>query len=128
MRRMFGHVGRRTAILTTQRQALQQAQDDQNDRGDNANLVRCGQNTNHEGGSTHDEDGNKEGIFASNQIPQAAEEQGAEGAHQEAGGKGDQREDIARGFRELAEEVGADNGRQRPVKIEIIPFENRAER
>ena len=107
---------------------MQQAQNDQNDRGENADLVRCGQNTNHEGGSTHDEDGNKEGIFASNEIPQAAEEQRAEGAHQEAGGKGNQRKDIARGFRELAEEVGADNGRQRPVKVKIIPFKDRAER
>ena len=49
------------------------------------------------------------------------------GTHQEAGGECQQREDVAGGFIELAEELRADDDRERAIKIEIIPLEHGTE-
>ena len=99
---MFGNIGRRTAIFTAERQALQHAQRDQDDRSRDADGGRAGQQADQEGRSAHDQDGDEEGVFAADEVAEAAEHQRAERAHQEAGGKGEQREDVAGRFRILA--------------------------
>ena len=81
-----------------------------------------------EGRKAHDHDGDEEGVFASDEIADAAEHQRAERAHQEARGESEQREQVAGRFRILREEVGADQRRQRSVEIEIVPLEDRAQR
>ncbi len=70
----------------------------------------------------------EEGVLAADEVAEAAEDQRAERTHQEAGGEGQQREDVARRFRILREEGRADEGGERAVEIEIVPFENGAER
>ena len=115
-------------MVTAKSEALQHAQNDQDDRSSDADRGRPGQDTDQEGRGAHDQDCHEEGVFAADEIAETAEDQRAERTHQEAGGKGEQGEDIARGFRVLREEGGADIERQRAVKIEIIPFENSAER
>ncbi len=96
--------------------------------GRETDLLRCGHHADDEGRRAHDDDGDQEGVFAADEIADAAEHQRAERAHQEARRERQQREDIARRFWKLTEELGADNGGQRTVKVEIIPLENRAER
>ncbi len=125
---MLGDVGRRTAILTAEREALQQAQRDQDDRGRDADGRRVGQQADDESRQAHDEDGDEEGVFAADDVADAAEHEGAERADQEAGGEGQQREDIARGRRVGREELRADDAGERPVEVEVIPLENGAER
>ena len=46
--------------------------------------------------SAHDQDGDQEGVLAPDQVAEPAEHQRAERPHQEAGGEGQQREDVAR--------------------------------
>ena len=128
MRRMLGHVGGRPTILAAERQTLRQTQRNQNNRGGKADRCRVGQQADDEGRQTHDQDGDEEGVLSSDDVADAAEHDGAEGAHQEAGGEGEQREDIARRRRIGREELRADNAGERSVKIEIIPFENSTER
>ena len=60
-----------------------------------------GQQADQEGRQAHDHDGDQEGVFAADEIADPAEHQRAERAHQEAGGKGEQREDVAGRFRIL---------------------------
>ena len=127
-RRMFGDVGRCAAILAPDRQTLQDPQADQNDGGGDADTVRGRQDAHDEGGRTHDQDRHQEGVFASDEIAKAPEYQRTERAHQEAGGEGQQGEDIARRLIELTEELGADDHGKRTVEIKIVPLENRAER
>jgi hypothetical protein len=50
---------------------------------------------------THDQDGDEEGVFAADEVADAAEHQRAERTHQEARREGEQREDVARRFRIL---------------------------
>jgi len=124
---MLCHIGCRAAILAAKREALQQTEADQDDRGGDADRGRARQQAHDEGRETHDQDGDEEGILAADEIADAAEHQGAKGTHDEAGGEGEQREDVAGVFVKLAEELRADDGGERAVKIEIIPFEYCAE-
>ena len=121
-RGMLRDISRGAAIFAAERQTLQQAQRDEHDGRRDADRVRSWQDADDERGRAHDHDGDQKGVFAPDQIAQPAEYQCAEGAHQEAGGERQQREDIARAFGELAEELGADNRSQRPVEIEIVPL------
>ena len=126
---MLGDIGRGTAILAAQRQALQQPQADQ-DRGcrDSPILSRGGQEADYEGGKAHDRDGDEEGVLASDQVADAAEDQRAERTDQEARGEGEQGEDVAGGLVELGEELGADDDGKGAVEVEVVPFEHRAQR
>ena len=127
-RGMFCHVNRRTAIFTAKRQTLKHPQDDQNDRCRNTPAVVVGQKADEESRHTHDDDGHQEGVFPSDQVTQRTEDQRAKGAHDEPGGKGQQRKDVPRCFREWREELRPDDGCKRAIQVEVIPFEDRAGR
>ena len=125
---MFGDVGRSTAVFTAERETLQQAQADQNDRSSDADGRCIRQQANDEGRQTHDEDRDKERILAADDVADSAEHQRAERTDKEAGGEGEQRKDVTGAWRIGAEELRADDRGQRTVKIEIVPFENGTER
>ena len=109
LRRMLGHIGRGSAILAAEREALRQTQRDQDDRRGKADGRGVRQQADDEGRQTHDQDGDEEGVFASDDVADASEHDGAERAHQEAGGEGEQREDVARCRRIGREELRADD-------------------
>ena len=96
LRCMLGHVGRGSAVLTAERETLQQAQTDQDDRRGDTDGGGVGQQADDEGRQAHDQDGDEEGVFASDDVADTSEHDGAERANQEAGGKGQQRENVAR--------------------------------
>ena len=127
MRRVLGHVGGGAAVFTAQRQTLQHAQHDQDHRGRNADRGVVGQQADDEGRQAHDQDGDQEGVLASDHVAQAAEEQRAERPHDEAGGKREQGEDEGRRWVEAGEELLGNDGCQRTVEIEVIPLEHGAE-
>ena len=57
-------------------------------------IVRvAGQQADDERRHAHDQDGDEEGVLASDEVAEAAEDQRAEGPHGEAGREGEQRED-----------------------------------
>jgi hypothetical protein len=125
---VLGDVSSRTAILAAEREALQQTQRDQDHRRGKSDLRGAGQKADQKRRQAHDHDGDEEGVFASDDVADAPEHDGAERAHQEAGGEGEQREDIARRRRIGREELRADDAGERAVKIEVIPLENGTER
>ncbi|KAG0752885.1 hypothetical protein G6F22_021683 [Rhizopus arrhizus] len=99
MRGVFGDVSCRAAVFAAQRQALQQAQHDQDGRCGQTDAGIAGQHAHEECRQAHDHDRDQEGVFASDQITQAAEHQRAERPHGKASGERQQREDEARSGR-----------------------------
>ncbi|MNS04753.1 hypothetical protein D3C72_361380 [compost metagenome] len=124
---MFGHVGRGAAILAAQRQALEQAQSDEDDRRGNTNGRVTGQYADNCGGDAHDDDGDEEGVFAPDHVAETAEHNGSERPHREPGGEGKQGEDKRGGFVNASEEVLGDDRCQRAIKVKVVPLENRAQ-
>ena len=134
---MFGHVSGGSAILAAECEALQQAQTDQDDRRRDADGRRVRQQADDKGRQAHDQNGDEEGVFAADDVADAAEHNGAERTDDEARGKGQQREDVARclvehrhfgGGIDHAEELRADDAGERTEQVEIIPFEDGTER
>ena len=82
--RVLGHIGRRAAVFAAEREALGEAQRHEQEGGGPADRLECGQQADQEGRAAHHHDGDEEGIFASDQIADAAENDRAERAHQEA--------------------------------------------
>ena len=111
VRRVLGHVDGRAAVFAAYRQALQHAQQHQQDGRGDAYAGVAGQQAHQEGGHAHDQDGGEEGVFAAYHIAQPAEQQRAERAHQEAGGEGHQGEDEGGGVIDAGEELLADHRR-----------------
>ena len=66
--------------------------------------------------SAHDQDGDQEGVLAADHVAQAAEHDGAERAHQEAGGEGQQREDVGGRRVESREELRGDEPASEPYR------------
>ena len=126
--RVFGDIGRSPTVFAAQRQALQHAQRDQDDRRGDADRGRPGKQADEESRQAHDENGDEECVFAPYQIADATEDERAERTHQKARGESQKREDVARGLRIFSKERRADEGRERTVEVEVIPFENRSER
>ncbi|MCY1177095.1 hypothetical protein D9M73_173910 [compost metagenome] len=124
---MFGHVGGCAAVLTAQRQALQQTQADQDDRRGHAYGRVAGQQAHHGRRDAHDHDGDEEGVLASDHVAQAAEHNGAERPDGEAGGEGEQGKDEGGCLVDAGEEVLGDNGGQRAIQIEVVPLEHGAQ-
>ena len=128
LRRMFANENRRAAIFAAKRQTLRQPQQDQKDRRGEADGVIIGQQADEEGRKAHDQDSQQERVFASDQIAEASEHARAEGTHGETGGESEQGEDIGGGRIDVGKEIFRDDRGERAIKVEIIPFENRARR
>ena len=77
--------------------------------------------------SAHHQDGDEEGVFAADDVADAAEDQGAEGAHQEAGRVGGEGRQQRGGVVAGRKEQCGEERRQRRVEIEVVPFEDGAE-
>ncbi|MNG75628.1 hypothetical protein D3C79_341330 [compost metagenome] len=108
---MLGHIGGRPAVFAAQRQPLEHAQGDEDDRRRHADRCIAGQQSDDGRGQAHDDDGDEERVLAPDHVAQAAEHDGAERSDGKAGGKGQQGEDERGGFIDAGEEVlGDDRG------------------
>ena len=125
---MLGDVGRRTAVFAAERKALHQTQRDQHDRREDAPCVVAGNHADEEGADAHQGHRDQEGVFASDHVAEATEDQRAKRADGEAGRKGEQRKDEADIRRHVGEEVFGKERAQRSVDVEVVPLENGAER
>ena len=108
---MLGHVSRGTPVLAAEREPLEQAQHDQQDRSRNAPRRIGRQKADQECAKAHQRHSDEEGVLAADQIAQPAEEQRAERTHREAGGKGQECEDEGGGWRHAGEELAGQHGR-----------------
>ena len=102
---MLGDVDRRAAIFAAEREALDQPQRDQHDRRKNAPRGEAGDHADEESADTHEAHRDQEGVFAADQVAEVAEDQSAERAHRETGGKRQQCEDEPDIRRHIGEEV-----------------------
>ena len=123
--RMLGHVGGGATVFAAQRQALQHAQHDEDDRCGNADTGVGRQQPDAEGGNAHQDDGHEEGVLAPDHIAQAAEHQRTEWPHHKACGEGHQGKDKRRGVVDPGKELFADHRRQGAVEEKVIPLEHR---
>src|ERR1700686_2341413 len=125
---MLGDVDRSTAIFASEREALNQPKRDQDDRRRDAPGRITRQEADEEGAHAHQRHGDQEGVFAPDEIAEAAEDQRAERAYREARRKGEQREDEADIRRHVGEEVFGEERAKRSVDVEVVPLENRTQR
>ncbi len=125
---MLRNVSCGAAVFTTQRQALEQATDDEDGGGRIADRLVTGQQADHEGREAHESHGDEERVFAANHVAQAPEEQRAEGTNRETGRKAEEHEDELGGVVGSGHEVLADVQRKRACQVEIVPFEDGAGR
>ncbi|MNS93088.1 hypothetical protein D3C72_1272440 [compost metagenome] len=124
---MLGDVGDRAADLAAQRQALQQAQQNQQHRGGDADLLVRRQYAHAHRGHPHQQDGDQEGVLTPDQVAQAPEQQRPHWADQEAGAKGGQAGQEGGGFIARRKEQCAEVHRQRRVDVKVIPLHQGAE-
>jgi hypothetical protein len=125
---VLGDVDRGAAIFATERQALHQPQRDQHDRRDDAPARIARQHADEECTETHQRHGDEESVFAADQVAEPAEDQGAERAHCETCGIGQERENKTDRLRHVGEEIFRQKYAERAVNVKVIPFENGAER
>ena len=125
---VFGDVGCRPAVLAAECQALRETQSDEQNRGKPSDLGEGGQQADQEGRCAHHHDGDEEGVFAADEVADAAEDQRAERAHEKARRIRRESRQQCRRVVPGREEQRGEERRQHRVEIEIIPFEYRAER
>ena len=102
-----------------------QAHQHQDDRRGDADGGVGRQQTDHEGRQAHQQHGDEEGVLAPPQVAHAAEDDGPERTHREAGGEGHQGKNKRRGVVDPGKELFADHRREGAVEEEVIPLEYR---
>jgi len=128
LRRVLGHVSDRSAVLAAQREALQQTQAQEQNGSSPADGLERGHQADREGREAHDHDRPQERVLAADQVADPAEHECAERPHQESGRINSERGKQSRGVITFGEEQRREERRQRRVQIEVVPFENGAER
>ena len=126
--RVLGDVRRGPAVLTAEREALQQSKCDEEDRRGDANRLVRRQAADERGRGAHDDDGDEEGVLAADEVTEPAEHQRTERPHEEPGRESQQREQERGGVVHPREELLGDDGDQRAVEVEVVPLEDGAER
>ncbi|CUI51816.1 Uncharacterised protein [Achromobacter xylosoxidans] len=128
LRGVFARHQHRAAPFAADRQALRQAQQQQQGGGPQAGAGVAGQQADADRGQAHDDQGGHQRLLAADAVAQVAEDDAAQRARQEAGRKGAERghgadERIGRGEEDLAEHQGGGGG----VDVEVIPLDGGAD-
>ena len=122
---MLGDIDRRAAIFAAERGALADAQEDEQDRREDAGLGVGRQQADGEGRAAHQADGDKEGRLAPDAVAHRAEDDRAQRPEGEADREQGQRGDQRGGRVEPGEEHLGDDRGQAAEDEEVIPFERR---
>jgi len=120
---VLGHIGRGTAVLSAEGEALDEAQRHQQDRRRPSDSLELGQEAHEARGATHEDDRHQERVLAAYQVPDAAEDDRAEGADQEAGRVRREGGEQRGGLVTRGEEQRREEGRKDRVKVEVVPLE-----
>src|SRR5215475_13128722 len=125
---MFAHVDRRATVFAAEREALSEAEADQDDRRDDADRGGGREQSNEESADTHERHGYDECVFAADKVAESAEEQCTERTHGKTGREGEQCEDEGRRRVHAGKELRGQNRRQGAVDIKVVPLEYCTER
>lgn len=118
---MFRHVGRGAAILTTQRQALEDADGNQEDRREDPDRLIARQDANQEGGTAHHQQRDQKGILATDNVADPPKEGRAEWPRGEPGREGRQRREEGGGRVAFRKEPRREHDRQTVEDAEVLP-------
>ncbi|MNV38934.1 hypothetical protein D3C71_1304970 [compost metagenome] len=124
---MLGHVDHGAAVFPAYRQALDDAQRQQQDPRQVARRFIGGQAADQDGGAAHHHDRDQEGVLAAPLVAQVAEHHGAQGANDET------HRQCAQGGQQchrgvvLRKQHLAHEHRQGPVDEEVVPLEQGAQ-
>src|SRR6185369_7084756 len=98
IRHVLGDIDRRASVFTTEGQALQHPDQQQQDGRGHTNRGVSRQKTDQRGGAAHDEQGHEKSVLASDQVADASEKERPKRAHDKADRKrreiSDQRNSI----------------------------------
>ncbi len=123
---MLCQVDRRSSVLSTNGQPLQQPDGDKRDRREPARSFEGRQQANGCGSSAHDAEGKNECDAAADKIAHTAEKQCTKWAHQKTDGKrsevGNQREGVVTWRIKLDRK----NRRKRTEDVEVVPLNHRS--
>ncbi|MCP9980537.1 hypothetical protein LUX32_25200 [Actinomadura madurae] len=118
----------RTAPFTADGESLGEADQDEHDRGGDADRGIGRQQPDEGGADAHDEEGQHEHALASHPVPEVADERAADRSGDEADGEGRQRGEVAGQGRGAGEELrGEDERRREGVDEEVVPLDGRAD-
>ena len=122
---MLGDIDCRAAIFAAQRQPLQDAQADHDQRRGDTDAGRAGDQADTRGGDPHQRHGDEESVFAPQPVAEETEQDRTERAEAETDREtGPDQQDFQRLV--IAREKGcADQRGKRAVDEEIVPFEDR---
>ena len=127
--RVLGDIGRRAAIFAAERQTLQHAHRDEQDRRQNADRLVARQQPDDKGRGPHQQQGQHEGELAADQIAEIPEHDRAERPDQEPGPEHEQAQDEGQPrIERRREEVLAEKDGKDAVQVEIVPLDQRADR
>ena len=126
--RMLGDVDRRPAIFAAERDALADAQQDEQDRRDDTGARIGRQHADQEGGAAHQADGGEERALAPQPVADHPEDERAQRPEGEAGGEQAERGDQPGGRVEPGEEHLLDGGGEAAEDEKVVPFERGASR
>ena len=125
VRGVFGHEGGGTTVFTAGGEALNDAEQDEDDGCGDADGVVAGQQGDAEGRACHEQDRQRQNAFAAEAIAHRSPDDSAEGAEDEGHGEGQQRHQL----RMLAgEEVLREIGDRDSVETVVEPFGRIAQR
>ncbi len=125
---MLGDVDGGAAIFAAEREALEQAEADQQRGGEQAGVGVGREEPDRRGGAAHQADGDEKGVFAADAVAEPAEQEGAEGPDPETGTEGGEAGEGRGGWVVGGEEQAAEQGGEDAVDEEVVPFEHRAQR
>jgi len=110
-------------------QPLEDAEQDQQDRGDDTGGLEGGEDADQEARAAHEGDGGDEDHLAAQLVAEVAEHQPADRPGGEANGVGAQRRDRAAGGAQgLEEQLAEDEGTGQAVDVEVVVLEGRPHR
>ncbi|MCY1529257.1 hypothetical protein D9M68_643910 [compost metagenome] len=120
---VLGEEGRRAGVLTGGREALHQADHQQQRRGDQADLCIGGQQGDAEGRAGHDQDRQREGVAPAEAVADMAPDDAADGADDERQGEHREGGEQAGGLVGLREEHHGDDRGEVAVGGVVEPFD-----
>ena len=125
---ILGQKARAAAVFAAGRKALQAPQQQQQQRGDNADRVVAGQQTDRSVDARHQQDHQRQDTVPADAIAEGPEQEAAERSHEERRREDRERVEQCRGVVTRWEEVGRDEGGQEAVDREVEPLDGVTDR
>ncbi len=125
---MLGDVGRGAAVLAAEREALGEAQGDEERRGGESPARVAREESDQGGPQAHRRHRDEERVLATDQVAEVAEHERAEWTDAESGAeRGEAGEELG-GVVSGGKEEAPEKDRETSVEIEVVPLEQRPER